>query len=54
MEKSSKDWPSIWGHRVVDIDSEGKLEEGIITFRYPTVQPSIASYIPKEVRIECP
>lgn len=52
MEKSSKDWPPIWGHRVVGIDSEGQFEEGIITFRYPTVQPSIASYIPKEVRIE--
>ena len=52
IAKASKDWPPVWGHRVVGLDHEGNFEEGIITFRYPAVEPNVASYIPKEIRIE--
>ena len=50
--RTSKNWPPIWGHRVLSIMEDGSIEEGVITFMYPRVKDSEASYIPQQVRIE--
>ncbi len=51
-KRSSAEWPSVAGPRVVSVTEDGSIEEGVIVVRYPRTKDSILSYIPQAVRIE--